>query len=236
MTLLLVPLLIVGCSRAPSIDDYCQTGLRDVSFTATVVSGDQEALKKIGKDFGTSFKFSSAKVYIQEPFKLRIESDYEGSKVVMVENDLTTVYSIPGIRRVRDLTHSPGGRQTLLDFGVLAPSLFKSVFDASFVSASARDGTVTFDLTFKPSTSYKDTTRYRVVIDASKLYVERRDWFGQDGALRATFLYNAPKLVKGVWVPTDVSVRNGEGKFAGETRATDIRVNSGLDPKLFAVR
>ena len=234
----LFPLFLLWRMTPPTIATYCQGGLHDATFTAKVVSGDQAALAKIGKDFGTSYKFSSAQVFIEEPFKLRVESNWEGSKVVMVENDLTTVYSIPGtgIKKARDLTHSPGGRQTLMDFGILTPSLFASVFDAAFVSENTGDGTVTFDLTFKASPDYKDTTRHRIVIDAAKQFVVRREWYGQDGVLKATFVYGVPVQVAGCWVPTDMKVSNSEGKLAGETRADGLKVNAGVDEKLFAVK
>lgn len=238
MTVLLISLLCLTQSDPSSIATYCQPAFRDASFTAKVVSGDQAALAKIGKDFGTSYKFSSAQVFIQEPFHLRIESNYEGSKVVMVENDVTTVYSMPGtgIKKRRDLTHSPGGRQTVMDFGILTASLFDSVFDATYVAGKPGDSTVTFDLTFKKSADYTDTTRHRIVIDPTKNIVVRRDWYGQDGALRATFNYSEPQQVGGVWVPTDMHVSNAEGKVAGETRAVDLKVNSGLDENLFKVK
>jgi len=221
----------------PAIDAFCASDFRDASFTAKVVSGNQDELRKIGKDFGTSYKFNSAQVFIQEPFKLRIESNYEGSKVVMVENDLTTLYLIPGtnIKQRRDLTHSPGGRQTLLDFGVLTPSLFKSLFEATFVSENPETKTITFDFTFKPSDQYKDTTRYRVLIDTERHFVTRREWYGQDGVLRATFDYGEPRQVSGIWVPTDMKVSNRDGKLAGETKAEGLKLNTGLDEKLFSV-
>jgi hypothetical protein len=232
----LLPLVLFTQSTTQSIDTYCQTGLHDATFTAKVVSGDQDALQKIGRDFGTSYKFSSARVFLEEPFKLRVESNYEGSKVVMVENDLKVVYSLPGVgKKGRDLTHAPGARQTMLDFGILTPSLFATIFDAAFVSESSTDGTVTFDLTFKASPDYKDTTRYRVVIDSAKHYVMRRDWFGQDGGLRAIFRYDVPVQVGGCWVPTDMKVSNAEGKLAGVTRAEGLKINAGIDEKLFGV-
>lgn len=235
MTLVLLFALI---QSQPTIDAVCQHGFKDASFTAKVVSGNQGALKRIGKDFGQSYKFSSARVFIAEPFKLRIESMYEDSKVVMVENALTTIYTIPGtgIRRVRDLSHSPGGRQTLMDFGVLTPSLFESLFDAHFVSEDATAGTVTYDLTYRKSPEYEDTSRHRIIVDRVRGIVVQRQWFGQDGKLRATFVYRAPIEVAGVWVPTDMVVTNADGQVAGETRAVDLKVNTGLDARLFAVR
>ncbi len=116
---------------APTIDSYLQSGLKDAEFTAVVVKGDQAALSKIGKDFGRSYEFSSAHVYAKEPFELRIESKYEGTTVSMIENATSSVYHVPGVRlKPSDLTHSPGRRQTFLDFGILTPSLFSDLFDA----------------------------------------------------------------------------------------------------------
>jgi hypothetical protein len=227
-------LLLTSCLAAPeAIETFVQPGLHDAEFTAKIVSGDQAALAKIGKDFGTSYKFSSAHVYVKDPFELRIESVYEGTKVTMIENGTTVSYRAAGFRRPRDLTHSPGGRQTFLDFGILTSSLFSVLFDAAFVSADNTAGTATFDLTFKPSPDYQDTSRHRIVVDTAKHYVIRREWFGQDGKLRATFDYSEPQQCSGCWVPTDMKVTNAEGKLAGETRAENVKINSDLDEKLF---
>ena len=212
-----------------------QAGVKTLRFDLVVVKADQKELRKINRDFGKSFKFPSAKVWIEEPFKLRVESRYEDTTVVMVENDLTTVYSVPQakLRRTRDLTHSPGGRQTFLDFGLLTPSLSRDFLAAKYVGS---DGTgPIFDLTYVPSSDYKDTTRFRVWFDAKGGYIVKREWYAQDGHLLATFQYRDPKSFGGVTVPTDVVVMNGDGHFAGETRATDIGVNVSIDPKLFSV-
>jgi outer membrane lipoprotein-sorting protein len=218
---------------SPTINDVLQKGLTDVTFTAHVVKGNQDALAKINRDFGKSFEFSSAKVSMKEPLKVRIESRYEDMTVVMVENDASQVYLIPKIRmkQKRDLTKSPGGRQTFMDFGILTPDLFPAVFSAKFDGA---DGTTeTFDLTFSPSPNYTDTSKQVVTVDVAKKYVIKRLWYGQDGKLKATFNYSDPQLVNGAWIPTDMVVRNREGTVAGETKATDIKVNQGLADSLF---
>lgn len=236
MIVVLLAVLLISGPEPTSIESLCVREFIDAKFTAKVVSGDQAALKKIGRDFGQSYKFSSANVFLAEPFKLRIESQADGSQVLMVENGLTTIYTIPGtgIKRARDLTHSPGGRQTMVDFGILTPSLFKDVFDASLVSEDS--SVATFDLTYKKSPEYEDASRFRVVVDKAKRILLKRDWYGQDGKLRGSFEYLAALKVGGLWVPSYMRVSNADGKLAGETKAVNIKVNTGLPDKLFQVK
>ncbi len=91
-----------------------------------------------------------------------------------------------------------------------------------------------FDIAFKASDNYKDTSHQRITVDSAKHFVLKREWFGQDGKLRATFVYSEPTQISGVWLPTDMKVSNADGQLAGETKAKEIKVNQGLDDKLFA--
>jgi len=228
---------MVAPAAEPSITDYVQPGLRDLSFTAKVLSAKQAELKKINQDFSVSYRFSSSNVWLKEPMMLRMESVVDDTKIFYIVNGTKRLVSVPrtGLRQREDLSKAPGKRQTPLDFGLLTPSLFKGLFQAKFVRTESRGdlkGCLVFDLTYLPSLD--DTSRNRVWVDPQRKYTPKREWYSQlGGYLMATFTYSDLQSVGGIYVPRKVSVNNADGKFAGSTAYQNVKVNTGLATSLF---
>lgn len=221
-------------SPAVSIEEYTQRSLQDATFVARVVSSNQRELGKINRDFGNSYRFDTTTVRVKEPFKLRLEAAVEDTNVLYIINGPRQLIKIRQIHSVQDLTGKPGRRQTMLDFGILTPSLFSSLFEAKFVRNDRATGNVVFDLTYPARLD--DTSRHRIWVDAERKIVTKREWYNQYGRLMATFLYLSPKLEGGVWMPTRLEVKNIDGAIAGITRYDSIKVNTGLSDSLFEVR
>lgn len=195
------------------------------------VKGEQSELRKINKDFATSYKFSYLKVYYKEPLMLRAESRVEGTDLYYMISGGRKKYLIPKIHisTVQNIAHAPGKRQTMMDFGLLTPSLFADLMNAEFIRTDPDNGDLVFDLTYKAD----DRSRYRVWVDPQKRFITKRVWFAQDGHEMATFTYAQPEEVNGVWFPTRGTVRNADRVVAGITEMTQIRVNEGLKDSLF---
>jgi outer membrane lipoprotein-sorting protein len=227
--------LVTGAAGEPTTSDIVQRGLHDMSFTAYNVKGDQSELAKINKDFAESFRFSSVKIWAKEPFKLRLESRVKDTDVLYVLNGTTRIYSIPRIKmhQREDLSRGPGKRQTWLDFGLLTSSLLQDLFDAKFVRVDRATHDYVFDLSY--GSDYRDTSRHRIWVDPERKYITKREWFNQKGVQLATFFYEDPKEVDGIWVPTKVTVKNVDNVVAGVTEYGKIKVNSGLSESLFDV-
>lgn len=221
---------------APTVDDYLPKGLQDVSFTARIVRGNYKELAKINDDFANSYRFKSSKVWLKEPFKLRMESVVEDASITFIVNGPRKKVRIPrsNINLKEDLSRSPGKRQTLLDFGLIAPSLFDNYFQAKFVREDRATKDVVFDVTYVPS--LKDGTRHRLWIDPERRMATKREWYSQiDGRLMATFVYEQPVKSDGIWFPTQVTVRNADNVVAGITRYEKLSVNVGLSESLFKI-
>lgn len=229
-------ILALANTQSASIDDVWQAGLKDASFRMTVGKSDQRELQKINKDFATSYRFDFSDVMLKEPFKLRMEMSSDEQKIVYIVNGGHKVYKIPraGVSAKSDVSKAPGKRQTPFDFGVLTPSLFSNFMSASFVREDRRTGELVFDITYV--SALKDTSRYRIWVDKSDKVMTKREWYNQKGFLTATFTYSAPQKVGGVMVPTKTQVNNSEGKFAGSMTLSNLKVNTGLDESLFAVK
>jgi len=215
-------------------EEIVQPKFQDATFTVKVVKGSQAELRKINSDFGTSYRFSYMKAKLKEPFMLRLESRAEETDVLYVMNGPRKLYRIPKIHigSTENVANAPGKRQTVMDFGVLTPSLFDTLFSAKFDRVDRETGDLVYDLTYQHP-RYDDTSRHRVWIDPDKKFIAKRVWFAQDGHEQATFIYDLPRQVNGVWWPTRLTVKNVEGKVAGVTQYTELAINTGLPDSLF---
>lgn len=222
--------------QEPKIEDVLQKSLKSATFTAVVGSAKQTELQKINKDFAQSYRFKSMDVWMKEPFKIRMESKVDDTDMLMIFNGPVRKLSIPKARLSQkiNLAEEPGKRQTAFDFGFIPASLFDGYFVAKFVRTERGSGELIFDVTYAPG--LKDKSRHRVWIDPDKKVLTKRQWYANwGGHLMATFEYSKPVQQGGVWVPTSITVINAEGKQAGTTNYTNVKLNPTLEDALFNV-
>jgi outer membrane lipoprotein-sorting protein len=222
--------------QGPKIEDVLQKTLKSVTMTAVVGSAKQVELQKINKDFAQSYRFKSMEVWMKEPFKLRLESKVDDTDMLMIFNGPVRKLSIPKARLSQkiNLADEPGKRQTAFDFGLIPSSLFDGFFVGKYVRTERNTGELVFDVTYVPT--LKDKSRHRVWIDADKKALTKRQWFANwGGHLMATFEYSKHVQQGGVWIPTTITVINAEGKQAGTTNYTNVKVNPTIDDAQFNV-
>jgi outer membrane lipoprotein-sorting protein len=231
----LISLLAIALtSQSGDISRYLQNDLHDAAFQAKVVHADQRELAKINSDFGASYRFGTTDIHLKEPFKLRIDARVEDTHLTYVLNGTLQVLKVGPINQRTNLAHAPGRRQTDFDFGLLTPSLFGDLYEARFIRNDRETGDPVFDLFYIPSLG--DKTRNRIWIDPAHHVIAKREWYAQDGHLLATFYYTNPEQQNGVWLPTQLEVRNVDNVVAGVTRYGSIKVNEGVSDSLFNVR
>ena len=226
--------LVAGFQQDHGISEVCQSNLRDATFVATVVRGDQNELAKINKDFGASYRFKYTKVFMREPYALRLETKVDDMDIYYIINGSKQMYKVPKARinQRNDLSSSPGRRQSVFDFGLLTPSLFTSLYSAKFVRVDRATSDYVFDIHYKDP---HDTTRSRIWVDPNKKFITKREWYNQVGELRAIFTYDNPKQADGVWFPTRFTARNTENRVAGVTQYESLKANVGLSDNLFTM-
>jgi len=216
--------------------DIVQPNFQDSTLVGKAVTANSRELRKISSDFAVSYKFLGQEVHamLKEPFMLRLEATIDDSRLQVISNGNRRVFRLPQSRlsKTEDLSDSPGKRQTILDFGILTPSLFEQLFDATFVRVDREAGGLVFDLTYKHPT-FDDSSRQRVWVDSQRKFVAKRVWFAQDGHEIATFIYDNPQFQNGVWFPTRAIVKNVDGMVAGVTEYETVKINSGLQDRMF---
>lgn len=219
-------------AQGPSIDHYTQN-IRDITFSMDTKNGNQTELRKISKDFGEAYRFDHMLFKIKDSFQIRGETKVDDTSILMIMNDGIRVFRAPrqGLNIKKDVRNRPGQRQTIFEFGLVTPQLFEDFMTAKFVRNDRATGDVVFDLAFNPR--FGDTTRYRVWIDPEKKFTTKKEWYGQDGDLKATFTFTNPEKVGAFWLPTLATVRNAEGKVAGALAYSKFSVNTGLSDSLF---
>ncbi len=235
--LYLLPALATALTADPDINDIVQTGFKDASFSGKIEYMKQSELVKIKKDFANNYRIKNTKFWLKEPHMIRIQAKVEDTDVLYVVNGKARLARIPraGVNQKDVFERAPGKRQTLLDFGLVTPSMFKDPFAGKYVRTDRQSGDYVFDLTFKRP-EYDDNTRHRVWVDPKTKITVKREWYNQDGRLLATFLYEEPVNQNGGWMATKVSVKNVEGKLAGVTRYENPKINTGLEADLFAIK
>lgn len=212
--------------------DYVQSNLKDLAVSARVLSSDVRELKKIKSDYAQNYTFDRSNVLFKDPFKLRVDSTVEDTTISITYNGSNLRIKAPGVSSRQDITNEPSRRETALDFGLLIPSLFNGFFNARFVRMDRETGCPVFDITYVDRT---ESARYRVWIDPTRKITTKREWYNRYGTQIATFYYDRPEHVNGVWVPTMITVKNVENKVGGSTRYEAIKVNAGIADSMFNV-
>lgn len=217
--------LMTVASAAPKFDDVVQTKLRDLTMKATVGNANRGELRKISNDFYLAYSFTSMDVKYKSPSKLRLDGRYKNTSISYILNGPTKLILVPALKQksTEDTKSSPGKRQSLLDFGIIDKGV-TDFMKGEFVREDRETGDWIFDLRYQ---YFDDTSRHRCWIDPKIKVVKKREWYSQEGKLKATFYYRDFKQVDGVYVPTTVEVRNVDGKSAGTTKYQNIEVNTG---------
>lgn len=228
--------LVLGAFQSTSIDSYLPTGFKDITFNVAITKRNPNELKKIDTSYVQQYALDSATIRAEDPLKLRFDAKSEETTILTIINGPNKLISVPAlkIKKRSNIATEPGQRQTLMDFILLTPAVAHNFLNAKFVRFDRESGDPVFDLTFPASLDYP--VRHRVWLDKDGKYMTRREWYGLQGQLRATFLYSNPQNVKGVNVPTVMKIMNAENKLAGESKYSNLKVNEGLADSLFNIQ
>jgi outer membrane lipoprotein-sorting protein len=215
-------------SATPKFEDIVQSSLKDLSLTAKVSKANFGELRKISRDFATAYNFTSMTLKYKQPSKMRMDGTYQSAHISYVLVGAKKVINIPAVKQriTEDTKESPGKRQSMLDFGIIDKGVTEFM-KGKYVRTDRESNEWVFDLTYVYN---DDTSRHRVWVDPTTKVITKREWYGQEGRLKATFFYRDVKSYSGVYVPTTVEVQNVEGKSAGTTSYSNIKANSGTIP------
>ncbi len=219
-----------------NINDYAVNKLDDFTASMKVVEFNEHEGVKINKDFPLLYKIKGdIKVRYKEENKLRVDGLLGASTATLIVNGTTQYATIPAahIKTKISLGKEPGKRKTLLDVGMISPG-YLAYTEAEFKRTQIVDGVLcaVFKISYKDKSL--DTSHRMVWIDPKTHITVKRDEYSQEGKLNATFAYKQPMEVSpGFWFPARIEAFNNEGKRAGVTAYSSIKVNQGLAESVF---
>lgn len=214
--------------------DYVAQKLDDVTATMRVGFFDEQAGRKMGEGFEMMHKLKgNITMRYKEENKLRLDS--RAPKAIFIVNGTTQYASLPSfnINTKMQLENSPGKRKTLLDVGLIGTGYLDYTL-AEFRGVRPMEGVqcALFKVSYKDKTL--DTSHRMIWVDPKTKITLKREEYSQEGKLNGTFYYRNPKEVApGIWFPSAIEVHNNEGKKAGVTNYSDVKVNQGLADTLF---
>jgi hypothetical protein len=235
-----LPLALSLFAAAPahaqkSLDYYCQPELKDVRAGIEVASKNERELRKIGKGYVDAYKLGSQVIMCKEPHRVRFQGKSGLLDVSNVTNGSRKLFEVPflHIRKVEDLSKEPGKADSIIRLGVITSS-FLSRVQSRWLRTEERGGKAVqvFEFWFPEDPRFKN----EIWVDPStKTIVEHiaHHRNPQAPGFKKRFVYAEPRKVNGVWLPTQVSLYNGENRLAAVMRYNGVQVNTGLQDRLF---
>lgn len=221
----------VVASSSPSLEQFATSNISDFKASVLVDVANEQQLKKINRDFAIIYRLKKLEIFYKDPDKLRMENKY----ALMIINGDSRFYQIPmfGIKHTDHISNDLSQKHSLLDLGVLPSSSLTNI-QSKFIRSVNENGCVIdiFDFNFKGDVD----SNYKIWLNTSNHLIEKKEWYGTDNKLKATFLYESPMEIKpGLWLPTRIEVLNGDGSVAAITSYENIQVNGKLSNSLFAI-
>ena len=218
-----------------NLNDYAVSTLNDFKASMKIVEFSEHEGVKINKDFPLIYKIKGdIKVQYKEANKLRVDGLLGASSFTMIVNGTTQYAWIPAahIKTRTFLGKEPGKRKTLLDVGMISPG-YLAYTQSEFKRTQVVDGVLcaVFKVSYRDKTL--DTSHRMIWIDPKTKITLKRDEYSQESKLNATFLYKQPVEQDGFWFPTRIEAYNNEGKKAGVTGYSSVKVNVGLLDSVF---
>jgi outer membrane lipoprotein-sorting protein len=218
-----------GAGPSEKLSDYVAANVKDFSATATVGFRNDDALRKISRDFGLAYKLSGEiHVRYMEPGRMRLDGHLGGgSATLSVDRDTQYVKLSIGLKQKLHWQDEPGKRKTMLDAGLISAD-YLTWTNNQFMGMRPVDGKqcAMFKLTYRTPA---DLSHRFVWVDPTTRCVVKREEYNQIGKMLATYYFRDLKEVApGIWFPSRVEVYNNEAERAGEMDYSNVKVNQGL--------
>jgi hypothetical protein len=206
--------------------------IKDLTCTLRVVKTDFNELGKISKDFSRSYYFKRMDITYQFPNKTRLQTKAVGMSGTLIFNGNTRYYKLPIRSETKDLTGQPGQKQSLLQLGVFSKDFLALDYEPVFVK---KEGKLEV---FRLNQRNTDNKSYEMVwVNPTTHIIEKRLSYNGESKLRMETRYKEAREIRpGIFLPTRIEVYNQFGKLGGIQNLEEIKVNQGVDEKLFETK
>lgn len=230
--------LAVASPAGPPVINSLTTPLHDLEATMVAQKINPEALKQIDPEFARNYALHNLLLLYKAPDMIRLDGVSKiFGRATLILNGSVRFYVVPKLHlhNVENLSEKPVLRQSLLEYaGLLTPETFAFMSSKPLGVEQTKEGS-----NYLYKLSYNGTepgSFYKVWVDSKTHVVVKRDWYGRDGALKASYDCSKIKEVgPSLWIPTRMEVFDSKDASAAVTELTDIKVNQGLSNALFTV-
>jgi hypothetical protein len=230
----LLPRFALGADQK-SLEVYVQPTLQDLTATVAVISKNDRELAKIGKGYVDTYRLAKQEIWVKEPGKVAFEGKQGLMTVRRVTNGDRMLLEVALLRvhKVEDISSEPGKGDSVSDLGVVTADWLKRI-EARWLRTETRgaQNLQVFEYWYPEdprakTTIWMDPTRRTVVERISHHRAVTKPGF------KKKFVFSELKQFNGVWLPTRVDLVNSDNKVAASMRYEGIRVNTGVQDKLF---
>ncbi len=207
------------------------SGFRDFTIGAKIAYANQKELAVIGKDYGNSYQFKNSTIIFKMPDKVKVTSTAGVVKVSYIITGNMKRIRAGLLKKTEDISNEPHKKQTPLDVGMVTEAIWKQ-FRVDNVKMQGTAANPTYVLTLSlPNSPQK---KQYIWVDGKDWRLLKREKHEADGSLKSRYVYSKHKSYKGVvWAPTEQRVYNKNGKLAGTTVYSNIKVNTGVADGVF---
>ncbi len=222
-------------AQQKSLETYAQPALKDVFATVRVLSHNDGELNKIGKGYADAYKLTGQEIWCKEPNKVRFQGHQGILHIKYITNGSRRLMEIDTlhIRKMEDIEQEPNKGDSIADMGVMTPDWIRRV-DHRWIRAENRDGKTlqVFDYWYKADpnaihTIWVDPATKTIVEHIAHHRSKKRPGF------KRRLVYSEPHQVNGIWMPSLVTIYNGENRQAAQMRYDNVKVNTGVPDNLF---
>ena len=204
---------------------------KDFKMDTRIAYSNQKELAVIGKDYGKSYQFKTSQIIFKAPDKVKVTSTAGLVNVSYIITGNTKRIRAGLLKKTEDISNEPHKKQTPLDVGVVTEAIWKQ-FRVDNVKMEGTAANPTYVLTLSLSNSPQK--KQYIWVDGKDLRLLKREKHEADGSLKSRYVYSEHKEYKGVvWVPGEQRVYNKNGKLAGTTAYSNIKVNTGVADGVF---
>ncbi len=205
---------------------------KDIKMTGVVRDKNKKAMSKIEPGLQQAYESKSANISFKAPDKLKIEGKLGMVRAEYIISGTIKTTRAPQIsfRERKDYKDDPSKLQDALDIGMITTGLWRyRRLEIQADPDADKAGEIRVRYYFP-----KGDMNYTIWLDAKNLWLKRYEKREANGKLRVKVVYSIPMEIKDViWVPTRVEMFASDGDRAGMMEYTDIKVNAGIDDKVF---
>ena len=205
---------------------------KDIVMTITITAKNKEALESVEPNFTRMYEFKSAVISFKNPDKIKTEGKLGMVRFEYIINGFTKIVRSPTIRlnQITKFPDEPAKIQDAFDIGLICAAIYKNRKIEVVEDPQAQMNNEIKIRLYYPNS----TMRYYAWLDGQNLWLKRFEKRNAYEVLKVRYEFTNPKNIDNIiWIPTRTEMYAPDGRKAGISETINMKVNVGLDDKIF---